>query len=58
MLVTKASQQDLVVLLDKVETSVAGNESGDLLGVLDQLNTNGLTNGRVRLLGFDSATED
>jgi hypothetical protein len=38
----------------KVETTVVGHESGDLLTVLDELNTNALSDGRVGLLGFDA----
>lgn len=64
-----------VVLINKVQTSISGNEGGDctqttirqllvpsllsfwtptLLSVLDELNSNTLSNGRVRLLGLNS----
>ncbi len=51
-LTTETSDQDLVVLLDVVEATVVGDESGDLLAVLAQLDADALADGRVRLLGF------
>ena len=51
---TETSDQHLVVLLDVVEAAVVGDESGDLLAVLAQLDTDALTDGRVRLLGFNA----
>merc|ERR1711881_609509 len=51
---TESSDQDLVVLLDKVETTILGYEGRDLLAVLDQLHTDALTDGRVRLLGLNT----
>ena len=56
MLITEAGEKDLVVDFDKVEAAVTGNECGNLFGVLDQLNTDGLSDGRVGLLGLDSPT--
>jgi hypothetical protein len=53
-LTTETSDQDFVVFIDVVKTTVIGDESGNLLAVLDELNTDTLTNGRVRLLGFDT----
>jgi len=46
--------EDLVVLVDVVEATIAGDEGGDLLAVLDELNTDALTDSRVRLLGLDA----
>ena len=52
---TESSNQHLVVLIHKVQTTIARNEGSDLLSVLDQLHTHALTNGRVGLLGLHSA---
>ena len=51
---TKACDKDFVVFFDKVEATVVGDESGDLLSVLDELDTNTLTDGGVGLLGLDT----
>ena len=52
---TESSNQDLVVLVHKVQATIARHERSDLLSVLDQLDTHALTNGRVGLLGLHSA---
>ena len=41
------------MLVDEVESPVAGEESGNLLAVLYDLDSNALADGRVRLLGLD-----
>ena len=50
----ETGDQHFVVLLDKVETTVLGHEGGDLLGVLDQLDTDTLPDGGVGLLSLDT----
>merc|ERR550534_3552869 len=47
---TKTSNQHLIVLLYKVETTVIGDESSDLLSILDKLYSDTLPDSRVRLL--------
>jgi hypothetical protein len=54
LVVEKRGYQDFVVLFDEVEAAVVGDEGGDLLAVLNQLDTNALSDSGVRLLGFDS----
>ena len=44
----------LVVFFDEVETTVIGDESCDLLSVLDELNSDTLTDSRVRLLSLNT----
>lgn len=53
-LTTETGHQNFVVLLNVVQTTVSGDECGDLLAVLNQLNTNALSDGRVRLLSLDT----
>lgn len=50
---TETGNENFVVLVDKVQTTIAGHEGGDLLAVLDELDTHAFSNGGVGLLGFD-----
>ena len=45
------------VLINEVQATITGHESGDLLAVLDELGANALTDSRVRLLGLDTAEQ-
>ena len=51
---TESRDENLVVLLDVVKATVVGDEADDLLTVLDELDTDALTNGGVRLLGLNT----
>ena len=53
---TETRNENLVVFVDEVQATVSRDEAGNLLTVLDELNANTLTNGRVRLLSLKTAT--
>ena len=51
---TETGNEDLVVLVNEGHTTIPWDEGGDSLVVLFQLHSHALSDGRVRLLGFDS----
>ena len=55
---THTGNKNTVVIIDKTEGTIAWDESGDDLAVLLELDTDGLTNSGVWLLGFDSDLTD
>ena len=50
----ETGDEDFVVLIDKVKATITRDEGSDLLSVLDELDTDALTNGRVGLLGLNT----
>ncbi|GMS96114.1 hypothetical protein PENTCL1PPCAC_18289, partial [Pristionchus entomophagus] len=52
---SKCEDLHLMILLSRISSNFVGDEGGDLLSVLDELDSNALANGRVRLLSLDSA---
>lgn len=56
-LTAKTCHQHLVVLLNVVQAAVPGHKGGDLLTILDKLDTHALTNGRVGLFGLNTTGE-
>lgn len=57
-LTTETGNQNFVVFFNVVQATVTRYESGDLLAVLDQLDSHALTDGRVRLFGFNTTARE
>lgn len=55
---TESSDQNFVVFFNESQTTVVGDESCDFLSVLDELNTNALTNSGVGLFGFNTTNDE
>uniref|UniRef100_A0A8C0N0T4 Uncharacterized protein n=1 Tax=Canis lupus familiaris TaxID=9615 RepID=A0A8C0N0T4_CANLF len=49
---TKSSHQNLIIFLNKVQTTIIGYKGCDLFAVLDQLDPDALPDGRIWLFGF------
>ena len=52
------TQHHLIVLVNEVQATIVRHESSNLLAVLNQLDANALTHGRVRLLGLNTAATE
>ena len=50
----KAGNEHFIVLLNKVEAAIPRHKGCDLLSILDQLDSDALSNSRVGLLGLHS----
>lgn len=50
----ETGDEDLVVLFNEIQTTIARDERGDFLTIFDQLDTARLTNGGIRLLRFNA----
>ena len=51
---TEPSHKDLVVFINVVQTTIAGDECGNFLPVLNELDTDTLSDGRVGLLSLNT----
>lgn len=51
---TETGEQNLVVFINEVQTTIVGDESSDLLTVLNKLDSDTLSNSRVGLLGLNT----
>merc|ERR1712180_210612 len=51
---SETRNQNFIVFFNIVQTTIVGYKSCDFLAVFDQLNTNTLSDSRVRLFGFNT----
>lgn len=45
------------IFFNVVQATIVGNKGGDLLSILNQLNSSTLSDSRVRLFGFNTTVE-
>ena len=55
---TESRNKNFIVIVDELESTIERTESGDLLVVFLELNTNTLSDSRVRLFGLDGNLRD
>ena len=51
---TKSAHHDFIIIINKVQATVPGHKSGDLLSVLPEEHPHSFTDTRVGLLGTDA----
>ena len=50
---TKSSNQNFIIFLNKIQTTIIGYKGCDLFAILDELDPDALPDGRIWLFGFN-----